>query len=419
MFKKILFCCLLITAAACSAPEPASTPTPPDPILEIISRFENNLVPISADGANVDFTHPRPLAERMLVYNVPGLSIALIHDFDIEWARSYGVLEANGADLVTDDTLFHAGSIAKPVSAAAALALVEDGTLSLDENVNERLTSWQVPENEFTTETGVTLRSLLSHSSGLTDGLPMRSNRDPEWNWWTTGEGQSPSVTILQLLEAQPPVEGSPTRVTHTPGTVYQYANLGYGVLELLINDTTRQPFSKFMQDTVLSPLNLSRSTFSQPLPENFRSNAVTEHYFDGTPYPDKRHHFPVLAAGGLWTTPSDLARFAIDLMLAYNGERGRLLSPEMAREMLSPQIEIPDNPFADAAGLGFMLGDAQGTPIVFHTGGTWGSTSLLWFFPESGDGVVIMTNTAGGDGAIRFEILLGLAQIYGWPLLP
>jgi CubicO group peptidase (beta-lactamase class C family) len=375
------------------------------------------LIPLTAEG-DFDWENPRPLAERLQRYGVPGVSIAVIDDYQLAWARGYGVLEVGGDQAVNPDSLFHAGSIAKPVSAAAALALVERELLDLDQDVNEKLVSWQVPQNAYTAEEKVTLRRLLSHSSGLTDGFAMRSSSDPEFDWWTTSEGETPVITIQQLLEAEPPADdGSPTRVTRVPGTEYAYSNLGYGVVQLLMTDVTQQPFPAFMQEMVLGPAGMTSSTFEQPLPEELRRRATTEHYVTGDPFDGKRHHYPLLASGGLWTTPSDLARFAIEIMRARDGEPAPLLSQEMAAKMLTPQIEVHDSPLSDARGLGFALaGEGQDSRFM-HSGGTWGSTCLLWVHPERGQGVVIMTNSASGDGAIRFEILLGIAAEYGWPL--
>jgi CubicO group peptidase (beta-lactamase class C family) len=401
--------------------QPVARPTieagPSAPVQERIQRVENGLIAITAEG-ELDLGDPKSLAERMEHYGLPGLSIAIVNDYQIEWAKGYGVLEAGDNEPVTADSLFNAGSIAKPVSAAASLALVERGLLDLDQDVNGKLTSWQVPENEYTTQEKVTLRQLLSHSSGLTDGFAMRSSNDPEFDWWLASEGESPTVTIQQLLEAQSPADdGNPTRVTRVPGTAYEYSNHGYGVVQLLMTDANRQAFSELMQETVLGPLGMTSSTFEQPLPEELRDRTTTEHYVDGQPFEGKRHHYPILAAGGLWTTPSDLAQFAIEIMRARAGESDLLLSQDMAGEMLAPQIEVPETFLSDSYGLGFDLGGDGREFRFLHTGGSWGSTSILWMHPETGQGAVIMTNSASGEGAIRLEILLSIAAEYDWPL--
>jgi CubicO group peptidase (beta-lactamase class C family) len=377
----------------------------------LIRRVENGLILMSEEG-EVLANQSGTMAERMEHYGVPGVSIAVIDDFQIAWARGYGVLEAGGAEAVTPHSLFHAGSVAKPVAAAATLALVERGVLDLDEVVNDRLSSWRIPESKFTATESVTLRRLLSHSAGLSDG------------WTESGieccyaeAGATPTVTIQQMLDAAPPTGlQTPTRVTMVPGSEYRYSNLAYGILELLLVDVTGQPFPAFMQETILDPLGMTSSTFGQPLPEGLRAKATSEHYDGPRRFEGKRHHFPVRAAGGLWTTASDLANFAIEIMSSYAGRPSRVLSESLAREMLKPQVPIPDNPITHAEGLGVGLsGEGQGFAFL-ATGGTWGSTCVLWAYPATGQGAVVMTNARGGEGLIRFEILLAIAQEYAWP---
>jgi CubicO group peptidase (beta-lactamase class C family) len=389
-----------------------------DLVQERIRRVENGLIPLTAEG-DFDWGNRGTLDERMRHYGVPAVSIAVINNNQLEWSKGYGVLEAGGDERVTLESLFNAGSIAKPLSAAVALALVEQGLLSLDQDVNDMLVSWQLPGNKFTADEKVTLRRLLSHSAGITDGFPMRSSSDPEFDWWMASEGETPTVTIQQLLEAQPVTDGgTPTRVVRLPGAAYQYSNFGYGVVQLLITDVTQQPFSELMQEILLRPLGMRSSTFEQPLSETLRDRATTEHYVSGQPFAGKRHHYPIQAAGGLWSTPSDLAKFAIEIMRARAGESDLVLSQEMASEMLTAQIAVHDSAISDSYGLGFDLA-GEGQELLFtHTGGTWGSTCIIWMYPETGQGAVIMTNSASGDGAIRFEILLSIASEYGWPLL-
>ena len=395
---RVLFVLILLTHCR----GPAASPTPEagsgEPAQEQIQRVENGLIPVTAAG-QIDAGQPRTLAASMQRYRVPGVSIAVIRDHQIEWAKGYGVLQAGAPEPVTTDTLFNAGSIVKPVCAAAALALVEKGVLGLDDDINQDLLSWQVPENEYTVTEKVTLRRLLSHSAGLTDGFTNRSPTDP--------------VPAYVDAEGEVDVDG-PTRVTSVPGTKYTYANADYAILTLLLQDVTGRPLAELMAETILQPLQMASSTFEQPLPQDLRARASTEHYATGQPFPEERQHYPI---GGLWTTPSDLARFAIELMLAYKGQSSKILSPQMAQEMLTPQIQTPGEMLGDAFGLGLHLaGEGQGLRFV-HTGGTWGSTCLLWAYPETGDGAVIMTNSASAEGIILIEVLLSIAAEYGWPL--
>ena len=409
---------------ACSSPSPASpAPTPmPMPsrtgdacgVDERIARVENGLVLMDANG-QPQWGNTSSLAERMGYYQAPGVSIAVIDDYKLDWVKGYGVRVAGEGEAVTAQTLFHAGSVAKSLSAAATLTLVEQGLLNLDEDVNNRLVSWRVPESEYTRVEKVTLRRLLSHSAGLKDGLTDRGPDDPMPAYITFGD-KVPAATLQQLLNGMPEDDIEPTRVVNVPGTSYHYANADYAILELLVQDRLGQPFEDFMQAAVLDRLGMAFSSYHQPLPQNLRALSASEHTLDGKPVEGGRANFPFHAAGSLWTTPGDLAVFMIDLMKAYQGETGHLLSPQMARQMLSPQIEIPNNPLSDAYGLGVELQSTSQGPKVWHTGGTWGSSSIIWFYPQLGKGAVVMINSASGS-LLRFEILLSIASAYGWPM--
>jgi CubicO group peptidase (beta-lactamase class C family) len=379
---------------------------------EQIDGVEKGLVPLSADG-QPQWGSTVALAERMEQTQVPGVSVAVIDDWKLDWAKGYGVRVAGEDEAVTTETLFHAGSVAKSLSAAATLTLVEQGLLSLDRDVNHTLVSWRVPENEYTAENKVTLGRLLSHSAGLRDGLTERGPSDPMPAYVTFGD-ELPGVTLQQLLEGMPEDDIAPTRVVSVPGTRYRYTNADYAIVELLVEDRLGLPFADFMQDAVLDRLGMASSSYYQPLPPELRARSASEHTLDGKPMPGGRANFPFCAAGSLWTTPSDLALFMIDLMKAYQGESGHLLSPQMAQQMLASRIEIPDNPLSDAFGLGVELQRTGQGPKVMHTGGTWGSSCVIWFYPQTGQGAVVMTNSASNP--LTFEILIGIAVAYGWP---
>ena len=409
--------CAAISLATCGPTgEPGLVQGPSPPVDDArLERALDGLVPMKPSG-EPQWEESAPLAERMRHYAVPGVGLAVIEGTEIAWAGGFGTVEAGTEGAVTGDTLFHAGSIAKCLSAAAALVLVGEGRLALDDDVNDDLISWRVPESELTATEKVTLRRLLSHSGGIRDGFTDRSSGDKVPEYFTPA-GEGPSVTLQDLLDAAPGVDvDGPTRVTAVPGSRYKYANADYAILELLVRDVTGEPFAPFMARTVLEPLGMASSTYEQPIPEALRARAAVEHDLEGRPIAGDRLHIPLLAAGGLWTTPSDLARFALEIVHASRGESARLLPAGLVGEMLTPQVEIPENPLAEAAGLGFELaGQGDGFYLV-HTGGTWGSTAVLWVHPVTGQGAVIMTNSASGS-LLRFEILLAVAREYGWPI--
>jgi CubicO group peptidase (beta-lactamase class C family) len=381
---------------------------------ERIDQVANGLVRMAADG-QPQWGGTWALAERMEHYQAPGVSVAVIDGYHLDWVKGYGVRTAGESETVTAQTLFHAGSVAKSISAAATLTLVEQGLLNLDDDVNNTLVSWRVPENDYTRVEKVTLGRLLSHSAGLKDGLTDRGPNDPMPAYVTFGD-EVPGVTLQQLLEGMPEDDIEPTRVVNVPGTSYRYANADYAIVELLIEDRLGQSFEDFMQAVVLDRLGMAHSSYHQPLPQDLRALSASEHTLDGKAVQGGRANFPFHAAGSLWTTPGDLAVLTIDLMKAYQGETGHLLSPQMARQMLSPQIEIPDHPLSDAYGLGVELQTTSQGPLVWHTGGTWGSCSVIWFYPQTGKGSVVMVNSTSGS-LLRFEILLGIASAYGWPM--
>ena len=336
------------------------------------------------------------LAERMEYYNVPGVSIAVINDYQIEWAKGYGVLKAGGSERVTPETLFQTASLAKPVVAVAALHLVESGLLDLDADVNQSLVSWQVPESRFTAEEEVTLRRLLSHSAGTTvEGF--------------LGYAQGEEVPNLQqILDGEPPANSPPIRVNAVPGTEQIYSGGGYMIVQQLIEEVASEPFPKIMQDIVLEPWRLTASTFESPLPDDLRSIAAAGHRADGSTIPGGWHTYPEMGAGAsMWATPSDLAHFAIGVMLSYEGQSNGVLSRNMAIEMLTPQIED--------RGLGPVVIDDGGDFFYFlHPGINEGYRNYLIAYPKRGQGVVIMTNGDNGE-ALYNEIVRSVSVEYGW----
>jgi CubicO group peptidase (beta-lactamase class C family) len=388
------------------------SPLPSDGVDERIAQVENGLVCMSAN-AQPQWGITSTLAERMGHYQAPGVSVAVIDGCRLAWAKGYGVRTVGEGPAVTAQTPFHAGSVAKSLSAAATLTLVEQGLLSLDDDVNDRLVSWRVPENEYTRVEKVTLRRLLSHSAGLKDGLTDRGPDDPIPAYVTFGDEVS-SVALQQLLKGMPEADIEPTCVVGVPGSAYRYTNADYAILELLVEDRLGRPFEDFMQTAVLDRLGMASSSYHQPLPQHLRTLCAIEHTLDGKPVAGGRANFPFHAAGSLWTTPGDLAVFMLDLMKAYQGETGHLLSPQMARQMLSPQIETPDIPLSDASGLGVHLQRTSQGPKAWHPGGTWGSNSVIWFYPQIGKGAVVMINSIS---LLQYEILLSIALAYGWPM--
>ena len=361
---------------------------------ERAARVEQGLLPgIAIAGRPLP---AKPLAERMTALKTPGVSVAVINGGVIEWAKGYGVIDTGGNTPVTPQTLFQAASLSKPVAALAALRLVEQGKLALDQDVNERLTSWKVPENEFTKTEKITLRRLLSHSAGLTvSGFP--------------GYSAGASVpALVQVLDGQQPANTAAIRADVVPGTIWRYAGGGYTVMQQLLMDVTGRPFPLLLAEMVLQPIGMKDSTYEQPLPEARRAAAASGHLTTGGLLPGRYHTYPEMAAAGLWTTPTDLARFLVEIQQALQG-RSKVLTPAMAREMVTVQ--------KGSYGLGLGL-DGSGPSATFgHGGSNAGFKCQMTAFIESGRGAVVMTNGDQG-GRLAMEMLRAVAAEYGWPSL-
>jgi CubicO group peptidase (beta-lactamase class C family) len=361
-------------------------------LAERIRRVEQGLLlPIVIAGQP---SLPMALVDRMEFYKTPGVSIAVINNGKIEWARAYGVREAGKREPVTTETLFQAGSISKPVTAFAALRLVERRKIGLDEDVNRKLVTWKVPENEFTREKKVTLRDLLTHSGGLTNHAV--------GNYYS---GDS-LPTLLDILDGKAPAKSPPIRVGFIPGSRWDYSGGGYTVLQQLLIDVSGKQFAELLQESVLDPLKMKHGAFQQPLPKHLWAVAAVGHARNGQKIKGNWVIFPEMAAAGLWSTPSDLARFAIELQRAQSGHSNKILSTEMTRQMLTRQI--------GSWGLGLEV-EGEGRSARFsHGGDTEGYKCLMVAYENTGQGAVIMTNSDRGD-RLAGEILRSIAKEYGW----
>ncbi|HKY29035.1 MAG TPA: serine hydrolase [Pyrinomonadaceae bacterium] len=354
-----------------------------------IERIENGLLPPAVLKGETPVR--MRLADRMQHYKTPGVSIAVINDGRIEWARGYGFLAAGGSEPVTTETLFQAASISKPVTAMAILRLVQQRKLSLDGDVNDTLLSWKIPENEFTKEQKVTLRRLLTHSAGVTV---------PGFLGYPAGE---PLPNLRQILDGQPPANSAPIRVDILPGSKWRYAGGGYVVLQQLLMDVTGNSFPEFMQKMVLQKLGMTHSTFEQPLSPQRAVVAAAGHLPDGKEMKGKWFVYPEQAPAGLWTTPTDLARFVIELQKSRVGKSNKVLSTAMTKQMLTPQFE--NN------GLGLFV---EGQRFGF-AGANVGFKCRMEGYMNREQGVVVMTNSENGAQLIA-EILRSVAAEYGWP---
>lgn len=356
------------------------------PAMDAAARIAMNLLPAAVLAGQP--IQPMTLLERMSHYRVPGVSVAFVDKGRVAWTRAYGYADSVSSRPVTADTVFQAASLSKPVAASAALRL-----LPLDEDVNRHLKSWQVPENEHTRDSKVTVRRILSHSAGLSvsgfDGYAAHET----------------VPSLLELLDGMTPANSAPVRVLAPPGSRWRYSGGGYSVLQLLLQDFTGMPFAELIARHVLAPLDMRRSGFGER-----RDDAAVGHRDDGRPLPGGNHRHPEEAAAGLWTTPADYARFVIEIQNAYLGKSKTVIDQKQAQLMLSRQ--------SLHYGLGWTVEPPGREPRFTHSGSNEGFKCVVVSYPERRQALVFMSNGDGGR-LLMEEYLRAVAEEYSWPDYP
>lgn len=389
-------------------------------ISEKIQKIENSLMGVNyhipdqnKSGYNaVGLPYPvvedkKSISERMTEYNIPGLCLAVINNYEVEWVKSYGVKNINTKEPITLDTIFQAASISKALVATSALNLVEKKILDLDEPVNNKLKEWAIPDSEFTKEKKVTLRSLLTHTSGI--NMPFgRFGRE---------EGSAP--TIINTLKGEAPAINDPAEVFSEPGTKHLYSNLGFIIIEKLIQDVTGKTLNDYAKEIIFEPLGMTNSYFAYPSKE-LQKKMIFPHNVGGTVYEPHVGLSPnVFGCGGLITSAFDIAKFAVELIKAYQGKSDLIFSSTMAKQMLTNNLTLdPIEHFGSTAqGLGIFLVEKENDFFFTHRGGGEpGSSSNFMANPNSGHGFAVMANSNVGHQLFE-SIKFTLAKEYSWPM--
>lgn len=405
MHKLIMTITVLSIVCSCSQERSKSS------IEQRIDRIENGLIEFELNSSaslfqpdSVQLANTKTLAERMEHYKTPGVSVAVVNNNQIEWSKAYGVMDINTGEPVTTETIFEAASTSKLITTVIALHFVQKGLLELDTNVNNYLKSWQVPENEFTLEEKVTLRRLLTHQTGLP-----ATNYDHD-----KGVGYP---TLIDVLNGESPALNNPATPEFVPGMKWQYSNIGYNVIQLLLEDVSGKSFQQIAEEIVFKPLGMNNSTFVYPLDSERRIREAMPHDAEGISR-EPAMHLTALTHGGLTTTPTDLAIFTNELILSYQGQSEIVLSQEMTERLFTKECEIDQNsfplPFTEGLGV-FLMG--EGRDFLFAHPGTNYPGLLCWLvgWPELGTGAVVMTNGAGiiNGLVIAIEIVSAIDNEY------
>ncbi len=389
MIRKILhilFLSILAFNSTCAQSE--------YPVVDISDEIEHRLLPaVLIDGER---PQSQPIKDRMDHFKVPGVSIAVINENKIVWTGGFGKLRAGSDIPITNSTLFQAASMSKPLTATAVLYLTEKGSIELDEDINEYLHSWKLPENSHTETQPVTLRHLLNHTAGINvhgfPGYPASQEELPE---------------LREILEGTGSVNTNPIRANSIPGNQWSYSGGGYTIIQQIIEDVTDNSFSELMKQVVLEPLEMTNSTFSQPLPKLMENQAAIGHINGDRPVSGGWYHYPEQAAAGLWTTPGDISQWIIDKQQTLLNGTGKILSVELVNEMLTPD--------KGGWGLGPELAGQDDSINFKHSGANKGFRCYMVAFAKTGQGIVVMTNSDNGT-RLAMEILRTVAFHYNWP---
>ncbi len=354
--------------------------------------------PAQTNASNPDFAsqfaqqHQQTIAQRMQQHQVPGMSIAIIENNQIIWTKGFGLKQVGSKDQVDTNTVFSVGSVSKVAAAVATLRLVAQQKLELDKDVNQYLSQWKVPQNRYTRKQAVTLRHLMSHTAGF--------------NVHGFGDFQPGAKlpTTLDTLNGRAPAKHDALKVEFTPGSQFRYSGGGTTVEQLIIEETTKQDFVSATQNLVFKPLAMNRSTYLNPLPPS-HGNIAKAHNRNGQPtaLPRGWEAMPEMAASGLWTTPTDLAKMMIALIKAHQGKTNDFLPQALVQDMMTP---VSPSQF----GLGPQLYD----DFFYHGGANDSYRAFIKANLKTGTGIVVLTNGSNGSALAR-EMVEFMNQLQGW----
>jgi CubicO group peptidase (beta-lactamase class C family) len=356
---------------------------------ERIRQVENALTPTLIFGDSISNGN---IIKRMEALHVKGVSIAVVRNYKIDWAKGYGWADSAEGREVTTSTRFQAASISKSLNSLGVLRLVQDGKIDPEADINSYLRTWKFPYDTVAKDKKINLYNLLSHTAGLDiHGFP--------------GYVRSASIpNIYQVLKGERPANTKKVRSLFEPGLKFKYSGGGTTISQLMVTDVALMLYADYMQSEVLSPLGMTNSSYRQPPSDT--TVLASGYYGNGSRVEGKFHIYPEQAAAGLWTTPTDLAKYIIECQLALEGKSRKVLSPEMMKKRMEPYID-------SNAALGVFIMQRGDRKYFNHNGGNEGFVCTSYGSLEGGDGVVIMTN--GDNFNIIEELINSVARVYGW----
>ncbi len=382
-FTKLISFCLLVFSLKIDAQETNK-----------IEQVESGLIMPKTYPAGT--TKPTDIQTQLENYKIAGASVAVIDNYQIDWSKGYGFRDKNSSESVTTQTLFQCASIGKVITTLAVLKMVEEGKVTFDSKVNDLLSEWKLDHGTFE-ETQVTLRHLLTHSAGLTDGygFPGYGPQDQIPTLAMILSGEEPSNVKKQL------------EVRSVPGTREKYSGAGYVIIQMLIEEVTGQTFASYVSNTIFDLIGMNNTTYDNKPDQNLGKEIAVGYDGKGNALKNRKYNiYPEKAAAGPWTTAEDLARLVIEIQKSYNGDG--LIDRGSLKELLTPQI--------NNKGLGVNIKGLK--PEAFwHAGNNLGYTGVLYGLITSGKGAIVLTNSDRGEKFVQ-EFITSVANAYDWPVM-
>jgi CubicO group peptidase (beta-lactamase class C family) len=354
-----------------------------------IQQVENGLVGrLKIDGRQFN------IKERMAHYKVKGVSIAVVQNYKVVWAKGYGWADEKEKRPVTTSTLFEPGSISKSLNAVGVLKLAQDQQLDLDADINNYLQKWKFPYDSVSKGKKISLKHLLSHTAGLSvHGFP--------------GYDRKVKIPSLpEILDGKTPANTAAVRSLFEPGLRYQYSGGGTTISQLIIEEVSKQPYHVFIYDNVLKPMGMLQSSYQQPPAPGKMKHVATGYRADGSEVENKFHVYPEQGAAGLWTTPTELGNYIIETQLALQGKSSKVLNQSMTQLRLTPFID-------QSSALGVFIENREGSKYFSHSAGNEGFRGFYLGSMEGGNGLAVFVNS--DNGGILSEIINSITAAYDW----
>ena len=348
----------------------------------------------------------KKIARIIKKHDIPGLSIAIVKDGEIQYKKAYGYRSEAEKKVINEESLFQAGTLSQGLLAMAIYKEVQDGTYDLNANINDYLRNWKVRKSSITEDNPVSIFHLLSHNAGI---------NIKQFDAYHESENMA---SLIDILNGKGNALNKKVLPTKRPGASFRYSSGAFAILQQLIVDTKKESFESYMKTSILDPLGMKQSRFDQPKGKFLKSfsNAAYGHNDEGVFF-GKRPLYTTTGASGLWTTPTDLAKVIIQIQAALQGENEFILSPETTTIML--ESISPTQQENIAFSLGFYNYIRKNESFFGYHGSSAGFSAMMIGHKSDDYGAVIMLNKQTENSLlehdIRLEIISLISDYFDW----